>query len=184
VPTYSLGNASAWLKAVSKGMEDAARRGLYSAAIRTVSYIQNDVIPATTPLPVARGVYRAGWRADKTANGAVVLNSAPHAAFVEYGVRGGNVKIGRAMIAALADWVRMKGIGGSVVTTKGGRKKLVRATQSEAERIAWAIAKSMQKKGIFAGGQGLGVLKRAGAMIPTFIREEVRAELAREGGGA
>lgn len=179
--TYSLGQASAWLKHLSKNMEGAARRGLLSAAQRTVAHIQNEIIPATTPLPVARGVYRAGWRAEATANGAVIINDVPHAPMVENGVRAGNVKPGRAMIDALTEWVRMKGIGGKVVASKGGRSRLVRATPDEARSIAWAVAMSMKKKGIFDGGKGLGIMRRAAAQIPGFVRDEVRRELERAG---
>lgn len=180
--TYSLKDADKFLKDLSRGMEAAAMRGLMSAAQRTVAHIQNELIPATVPQPVARGMYRAGWRAEKTSNGALVINDVPHANFIENGVRGDRVKIGRAMITALAEWARMKGIGGRMVTSKSGRTRLVKATEAEATSIAWAIAKSMQAKGIFKGGAGLGVFKRAAEQIPRFIREEVAAEIKRSAG--
>jgi hypothetical protein len=181
--TYSLAEASSWLKHLSKGMEDAARRGLLSAAQRTVAHVQNDIIPATVPTPVARGVYRAGWVANATPKGAEVVNDVPHAAFIEEGVRGANVKIGRAMIEALAEWVRMKGLGGRVVVGKSGVARLQRVSADEARQIAWAVAKTLQKKGIFDGGKGLGIFRRAQAMIPQFIREEVQRELQAAAGG-
>jgi hypothetical protein len=161
-------------------MREAASRGLLSAAQKTVAYIKTDIIPTARPFPpIARGTYQSAWKAEKDGLGAVVLNDSPHAIFVEYGVRGANVKPGRAMITALAEWVRMKGLGGSTRTGKGGTVLVTRATTTEATQIAWAIATSMKKHGIFAQGNGLGIFKRAKAKIPQFIREEVAAEIGR-----
>jgi|SRR5580693_3824810 hypothetical protein len=177
---YDLKTADQWLNVVSITMKEAALRGLNAAAQRTVNHIQTEVIPACVPEPVARGVYKAGWHVVQLHNGAEVVNTVPQAAFIEYGVRAENVKIGRGMIDALAEWVRMKGIGGKVTVSKGGLRKVKKATLDEARAIAWAIAKSMQKKGIFNGGQGFKVLEKAGKMIPRFIREEVVRELKKE----
>ena len=181
MPTYHVSEASAALRVLAKGMGEAAQRGLLAAALRAVAHIQNEVIPALEPSPVARGTYRAGWRAERTAKGATIVNDVPHAVFIEEGVRGQNVKIGRAMIDALAAWVRMKGIGGRMVTSKSGTQRLKRATEDEARAIAWAIAKSMQQRGIFGGGKGLGVLKKVRPLIPKWVEEEVLREIAKEG---
>lgn len=173
---YTIEEADKWLGVVSIGMKKAAMRGLLAAANRTVNHIVTGIIPALTRRPVNRGVYRAGWRAQPEPNGASVLNSVPHAVFIEHGVRPENVKIGRKMIEALTEWVRMKGIGGKV-NQHGFLVK--RPSMKQAEATAWAIAKSMKRRGIF-GIVGLGVLKKAGRKIPTFIREEVAREIVRE----
>jgi hypothetical protein len=165
-------------------MEDAAKRGLLSAAVRTVAYVQNDLIPAALPQPVDRGTYRAGWRAEPRPGGAAVVCDAPHAALIEGGVRAANVKPGRAMVQAIAEWARRKGLGGRMVQGKGGTTRFKKATEDEATQIAWAIVRSMQKRGIFDGGRGLGIFKKAKEQIPRFIREEVARELRKVGRGA
>lgn len=177
MPTYSLEDADKWLNVVAASSRDATLRGLLSAAHRTVAYIQTSIIPNLPQPPVGRGAYRAAWRAVRLDNGAEVVNSTVQAIFIEYGVRAENVKPGRAMIAALTEWVRMKGIGGTVVTNKTGQQRLKRVSVDEAESIAWAIARSMQKRGIFNRGNGLRVMERAGRMVPGFIKEEVMREL-------
>jgi hypothetical protein len=143
--------------------ELALKRACLSAAMRLVQHILTSVIPATSPVPVDRGMYRAGWRAVRTEEGADVYNSMPYAAIIEYGARAENIKIGRAMIDALADWAKRKGL----------------ASSDDARQVAWAIAKAMQKKGIYNGGKGLRVLERATEKVQQFLQEEYARELGR-----
>lgn len=149
-----------WLKKFRGKYREAGIRGVQSAATRAVQLIQIQIIPATIPQPVDRGIYRAGWRFVFLSDGALILNVEPHAPHIEFGVRAANVKVGRKMIAALTEWVV--------------RKKLAPAGK-EAVSAAWAIAKSMQKKGIY--GTGLRVLERTKALLPEIIREEVSREV-------
>lgn len=143
----------------------AAVRGLQSAAARGVQDIITRIIPSRTPQPVDRGIYRAGWRFYPAPDGAVIECFEPHAIFIEDGVRAQNVKIGRAMIRALTEWVARKGI----------------VSADEAENVAWAIAKAMKKRGIF-GKQGMGVLRElVEKYLPGYVEEEVARELEREG---
>ncbi len=174
---WSLKDAHLMVDEMGKETREAASAGLLAAAHRAVAYIVADVIPNTVPPPVDRGIYRAGWRAKKFGTGAVVENVSPNAPFIEDGVRGSNVKIGRKMIAALAEWVRRKGIGGKTVTGRTGKSRFVKASKVEATQIAWAIARSLQKQGIFNKGKGLGVLKKASKKFPQFIDEEVSKAL-------
>lgn len=176
---WSLKDAHLMVDEMGKDMRKAASAGLLAAAHRAVEHIVADVIPGMPQVPVDRGIYRAGWRAKKSGTGAIVENVTPQAPFIEYGVRAGHVKIGRAMIEALAAWVRRKGIGGRTVTSRSGSKRFVKASNTEATQIAWAIAKTMQKNGIFNRGKGLGVLKKASKRFPQFIEEEVTKALAR-----
>jgi hypothetical protein len=181
---YALKDAGVMLHDVESGWREAAFRGLVAAGHRTVEHIVADVIPSFGDrMPVDRGAYRAGWRVQpvKAEWKVVVVNTAPHAAFIEHGVRAANVKIGRKMIEALAEWVRRKGIGGRTVVSSSGRERRVRASNAEATAMAWAIAKSMQKVGIFnrGGEQGLGVLRKAERRVPEFIKEEVERELSK-----
>ena len=50
-------------KNVAKAIQEGAKKGLYSAALRMVNIIVTQIIPQAVPKPVDRGVYRAGWRA-------------------------------------------------------------------------------------------------------------------------
>lgn len=143
-----------------KRMREAALRGLVSAAERGVAVVKAELIPAAVPQPVDRGLYRAGWRsyALPSGRGAAIENLEPHAAMIEHGVRASAVKIGRAMIAALAEWAKRHGF-------------------EEPERAAWAIAKKMQERGIW-GQRGLGILAQLNARLRTeIIREEVAREM-------
>lgn len=168
---YTIDKAPEWVRKLEGKMHKAAMRGLLSAAQRTVSHIQTEIIPREERVPVDRGTYRAGWRArpiEGFTEGALVYNNVPHAEPIENGAKAENIKIGRKLIDALAEWVIRKGLTGAA-------KGVERA--AEGRRIAWAIAKSMQKNGIFNKGGGLKILEKATKMIPQFIAEEVRAEI-------
>ena len=175
--TFRLEETDKWMALVSVTMREAALKGLYSAALRTQAHIVNDIIPATIPEPVARGAYRAAWQTARFPNGAMVFNTIPYASCIEYGVRAENVKIGRKLIDALVEWIHMKGIGAKTATGKNGIQRIQKPSDMEKRSIAWAIAKSLQKKGIFNGGKGLKILQRAEASIPKFIKEEVNREI-------
>lgn len=152
--------------------------GLLSAGYRLVSHIQNVVIPNEPRIPVDRGIYRAGWRVLPIPNGAYVHNTTPYAGIIEEGVKGENVKPGKAMIDALTVWVLRKGL----VKKKGRGVSANAAAEQEARAVAWAIAMSMQKKGIFDKGQGLHILKKAtDAMLKSFVFEEVAKAMKRLG---
>lgn len=175
----SLHHAPAWIKALQGNLRGAALAGLRSAAHRTVQYIVAEVIPGENPQPVDRGMYRAGWRARDLPDGAMVTNTVPWAPIVEYGARAENIKIGRKMIDALAEWIRRKGIGST--RTRTGKVKKV--TKEDARAIAWAIAMSMKKRGIFNRGEnkgGLRVFEKASRKIPVFIREEILREIRKK----
>lgn len=159
-------------KWLDRGFEKAAERAMVAAAAKLVSTIQNEIIPKEDPQPVDRGLYRAGWRFKKIPKGAEVFNAVPHAPIVEYGARAANVKVGRAMINALTAWVLRKGI----VSGKG------KAAKNEARQVAFAIANSMRKKGIFNrnGKEGLRILEKALERLGDFLSEEFPAEIRRE----
>ena len=163
----------AWIKKLEGRLHEAALRGLLAAALRTKAHIITSVIPQEPRVPVDRGIYRAGWQVQKLNNGAYIYNPTPHASIIEDGARAENIKIGAAMIQALIAWVKRKGL----TTSKKGTS----AWAGEAESIAWAIAKNMQKNGIFNKGHGLGIMRKARTAIPRFITEEVTRELKRIG---
>lgn len=152
------------MAALHGALREAAIRGVQAAAARCIQVIVTKIVPSRSPQPVDRGVFRAGWKWLPISMGAEIFNTEPHAAFIEHGVRASSVKPGGAMIRALAEWVV--------------RKRL--ATGAEAISVAWRIAKTMRKRGIFNGGQGFKILdelKREHAR--PLIREEVAREIAR-----
>lgn len=143
-----------------KLQKKAALRGLASAALRGLQLVVAEIIPSRTPQPVDRGVYRAGWRVVPIKDGSAIENLEPHAAFVEHGVRASNVKVGRAMIAALQEWARRHGF-------------------EDPLGAAWAIARAMQRRGIF--GTGHRIRGELNERLPAIVREEVAREMDRGG---
>lgn len=162
-----LKDAGARYRKLGTELREAGLRGVRAAAQRLVQTIVSTIVPSRTPQPLDRGFYRAGWKSVPTPRGADVYNAEPHAPFIEHGVRGSNVKIGAAMIRALAAWVARKRI----------------AVGAEALSVAWSIAKSMQRRGIFRGGSGFKILEEANrAYARRFVAEEVAREIARIAG--
>ena len=144
---------------------EAALRGVRKAAVRGLQVAQTKIIPKRVPKPVDRGVYRASWKTQTIANGAEIYTDAPHSAIIEYGVRAENVKLGPSLVRALSEWVMRKGIEKNI---------------KEARKLAWAIGRSMQRKGIFnRNGQfGLGIMKELREkFIPQIVEEEVEREI-------
>lgn len=164
----SLDQAPSWVRRLDGEMRAAALRGVRSAGQRLVGHIVADVIPSEPRQPVDRGLYRAAWRSRSTPDGCVVENDSPHALFIEDGVRGENVKVGRKLIDALAEWASRKGLVRDV--PKAGRA-------SAARGIAFAIANGMKRTGIFGMGRGLKILEKARRRVTEFIESEVTAEL-------
>lgn len=164
-----LRDADAHFKRLDEGIRAGAVRGLQSAALRGLQVILVEIIPSRSPQPVDRGLFRAGWKVFMEHDGASIENNEPHAPVIEFGVRAESVKIGRKLIAALAEWVV--------------RKRL--ATGAEAVSAAWAIAKAMQKRGIFnrfgAGLPGTRILQElVNLRLPNIVSDEVRREIERE----
>jgi hypothetical protein len=169
-----------WLEA---GIVDGVRRGLVSAGYRLVGVIQNEIIPAEKVPPVFDGAYRAAWRVEIDDEGVVsVVNDMPYASVIERGARPENIKVGRKMIDALAEWARRKGLTGHAPSERSGPDAMAQSRQ-----IAWAIARAMQGtprvegKGIFNrdGKQGLQIAKKAAKRLPEFLEGEVRREMKR-----
>jgi len=159
----TLKEAGAFFGKLTDKRREAAMRGLKSAALRALQIVKAELIPAAVPQPVDRGVYRAGWAMAEVPNhGVLIVNAEPHAALVEHGVRAANVKVGRAMIAALTEWAR-------------------RHSFEDPKGAAWAIARAMQKRGIW-GGRGLGIKALMDDRLRNgIVEEEVKRELAVRG---
>jgi len=147
--------------------DDERSAGLVGGVDRDVELRDKLVVVDERQNHVGHGEGDAGAAA---VAGAVVFveiyNTAPHAPFIEYGVRAANVKPGTAMITALVKWVKRHGMA---------------SDDQEATVIAWKIVKSMQKRGIFnrGGTSGLGILKKALLKLD-WIQEEVDREIEKE----
>lgn len=176
VPTIPLSAGPAAIQALTGKLRKRAGLALYSAGLRGVQVLQTRLIPAAVPQPSDRGLYKAGWRcephrAGDTVDGCDIFNVEAHAALIEKGVRGANVKPGRLMINALAQWARRKGLKGA-------------EDPKQARAIAFAIANRMKQRGIFNGGQGFHLLaKLMTAHMPGLIREEMAHVLIDASGG-
>jgi hypothetical protein len=169
-----LKDASAYFGRLNAAMfKRAAQRGLVLAGQRGVQVVVTQIIPSRTPAPVDRGVYRAGWKSESIDENTVLIsNPEPHAVLIEKGVRAENVKIGAVMIRALSEWALRKGIA---------------RDEKESVGIAWAIAKTMQKRGIFnrRSGNGLRILEELERdHLPKIAREEIAREMQSAANGA
>lgn len=165
---FDLKDADKLRKHLGDRFEKAALAAVQGAALLVVEDIVTNIIPNESPPPVDRGIYRAGWRAQPTKEGANIVNNTPHAVFVEHGVRAANVKPGRKMIDELAKWAKRKGM----VKGKG------KGVADKARSIAFAIARNMQKRGIFnRGGEGLRILEKAMRDIDKHMSREIGAAI-------
>jgi hypothetical protein len=161
-----------WLQ---KGLAGAARRGVLSAAYRTLTEVKGRIIPDQNPPPVDQSTYLNAWQVQETPDGADLYNAAPHAPIVEWGARAENIKISIAMIEALTEWVIRHGM---VPRPKGGAQATGEAA-NQARGIAWAIAISMKSRGIFnrEGQQGLRIGEKAAAFFRTIVQREIAREV-------
>lgn len=193
-----LSEAGAWVARLGRSMPEAAHRGLVSAAHRLAGHMK------VQDLPLDRGTMRAGWQAEKTDDGAAVFNKTIEATLVEGGVRPENVKVGKKMIDALTEWARRKGVGtkqaqgkkrsfvdfaSGNLGSKAGKARVtqvvwrrVRASEGELRSIAWGIAKSIQKRGLFEPENGglRPLEKETRRMGPEFVRQEVLRSIKEE----
>lgn len=131
---------------LKQDMKAAAYRGLVAAGARGLQVIIVEIIPKRVPQPVDRGTYRAGWKLRIGPNYVEIYNDEVVAVIIEDGARAANIKVGTALLTALTSWAQRKGLA---------------SDPKEALRIAWGIARNMQKKGIFNrdGKSGLGILR-------------------------
>lgn len=174
--TFDIHFLAGFTEHVSGGIRKAAMRGALSASMRLVQHITTEIIPKETPQPVDRGHYRSGFEFEATDDGADVFNTIPYASIIENGARADNIKIGRVMIDAIAQWIIRKGLVGKA---RGAKAKADQIT--EARNIAWAIATAMKKRGIFNrnGFEGLRVVEKAMLKAREFLEEEISREITR-----
>lgn len=173
MPTIQLRAAGTWLDQVQTDVRKVALDAALDAARRGVRDIQVVIIPKLPRPPVNRGTYRAGWKFERLPDGARIYNNTyPQAPLIEFGVRAENVKPGKAMRTAIAEWIGMKGIG-------------PRADES-IESVVWAICMGLKKMGIFRMGDASGfnvIVKAVPIMLKEFEDAFVRRAKRGIGGG-
>jgi hypothetical protein len=155
----------------------AAIRGLQSAGVKFTAAMKTEFIPRSG-LRRYRGIYAASWKSMKLVDGVMIYSDAPHAPLIEYRVRPG-MKIGRRLIEALLEWVTKLKVANTRYRTKKGKVRVHRATETERRRLAWAIAMSMQKRGMWQP-IGLRIFTRALTRLPKYVHEEIRREMLRK----
>lgn len=144
------------------------------AAVRGLNTVVTVIIPSRDPTPVDRGIYRAGYKVGMIPEGATVYNDSPAAAIIEGGVRASNIKIGRKLINALAQWIIRKGIVKRGKGAKGAADAI-----TEARSIAWAIAKKAKAGKGFHNQRPGGGLQIQAQLNRDFIKQYVREEVMR-----
>ncbi len=134
----------------------AQRLACVAAAFKLVSYLkqQTDDLGITNT-----GVYKNSHRAQRTSDGAVAYNDAPHSGIVELGCRPHFVS--REGIEALKRWAMLK----------------LGLDEKEAEGAAWGIAHNIAKNGLV----GRFVYRDAIPQAIAFYDQELERILASAG---
>lgn len=165
------GKLGARIKSDATGFPKALSRALYSAGQRGKAYL-------VSKSPVDRGLLKVAWMVIKTSDGGVeVVNNQPYAGIVERGAR--PFKVSSAGIFALKGWVMRKLTSGemnakiSAKTGKTVKRRKTFALEKEAESIAWAIAKTMEKVGI----KGKRFVYMALPRLAALMEEEINRSL-------
>lgn len=166
--SINLGDLNKRLQQLGPRLQRAMHKGLVEGAHRIVAQVQQEIETTAPHKPVDTGVMAAGYRARRTARGAMVTNSIPQALWIERGRRPGPVSA--AGIQHIADWVKRKRLyldeltkvmaqhlSGEIAlkrnytdraTGKTKRGTIARAAIQEAcDRVAHAIAQSIARKG-------------------------------------
>ncbi len=170
---------------VSQEVHTAMHKAMLLTATRVVARINTEIIPNIHPhQPVDRGTARAGYRVESVGGKVFIVNHVLHSLFMEEGVRAENVKPGRAMIGALAAWAKRKGLDVSKYQTQamGSKRESLSVSAEPYTKLAWGIAKSMKKKGIFGAQNmpsGLQIVHRAMSDVKTWLSDEMKRELAK-----
>jgi len=168
VATIQLKDAAEFIGNIGPELTAKAVLGVRKAGARALGTLVTVIIPSRDPQPVDRGIYRAGWKLRLIPNGVEIYNDTPAAAVIEYGARAKNIKIGRKLLNALAEWAVRKGMAKDL---------------EEGISIAWAIAKKAKAgKGFHnrkpGGGQRI-MEELVQKYLPGYVRDAVRLEISR-----
>jgi len=147
---------------LGKNLSRALQKTGQAMAIQILQDIKTSLIPGASPhAPIDRGIFRASWKSRgalayaggggyaDTSVGLTIYSTAPHAPFIEYGVRAGNVKVGKKMIDALTEWALRKGL----VDKKGLKAKANVLGTANAAKMIEEMAAQMFKHGVDAASK-------------------------------
>jgi hypothetical protein len=147
-------------------------RGLRKTARLGVREVTRTAL-TTTPRPHARGTYIRAWKVIQVQDGAVVSNTADHAAFVEAGRQPGK----QPPVQVIIDWIQAKGLD-KKLARKAGRSKNGRFKSMGAAALrglAFTIARNIGRRGV----RGRWVLRRAMPEIEAEALRQIQAALSR-----
>lgn len=143
------------LKELPEKFEQAAVRGLRSAALRLEGFAVEEITNAEPYPAVATGELARSVVTTRVDDGAIVKVEAPHGVFMEEGTRPHFPPL-----QPLEDWVRVKGFA---------------TDEAAVRRIAWAIAEKIARDGIAPRHFFAKAVRRLeqGQIIPTEIAREM-----------
>jgi hypothetical protein len=162
------------LKRHAKEMPEAIARGAFRAANRARTRL-------VRVSPVDQGQYKNSWTIKEVKSFfrryVVVVNDAPHAGIIELGAR--PHKVNREGIEALKEWAKRHMLLGAQRAVRRVRKANRASVQAdvdaEATRVAFAIAKKIEKY----GQRGRFVVERQMPHITRWLAQEMAKELDR-----
>ena len=146
---------AAIMEGLPEKFEQAAIRGLRSAAMRLEGMVVDEIRTAEPNPAVAQGELASSVVTTRVEDGSIVKVEAPHGAMMEEGTRPHFPPL-----QPLRDWARVKGF----------------ATDDEsADRIAWAVAIKISKHGIAPRHFFAKAVRRfeEAQIIPTEITREL-----------
>jgi len=159
------------MKQLGSRFMPAAERGVFSGAMRCIPHLQKRTTLARAASPrggsgaVDTGLYKAGWRASPIPRGARLFNLRPYSGAIEYGRR--PAPVSREGVQKLRVWA----------------KRNLNLNDKQAERAAYAIARSMTPRSKGGGGRSLRarkVLTGDEKGLIKIVEEEILRELDME----
>jgi hypothetical protein len=146
----------------------AINDGVYAGATRCLPLMlqrTEKTSPASNPNGSTRAVgannlYFQSWHVERKSFGARLFNSAPYAPIIEYGRRP-NKPVSIQGRKDIGKWA----------------KKVLHLSDSEAEAASWAIAKSIQKKGLLPRNVMTGADQEMSKFVEEAVLEKLDAEL-------
>ena len=159
--TFTLRSWRRYLPRIARRIEDAAVRGMRSAALRAKIEVIREIDTASPYPAVNTGGLRQSVQVINLPNGAEVVVDAPHAPFLEEGTRPF-----WPPLEPLVAWVIRKGLAPSL------------GDPDEQERFAIQVARAIQYAIASRGIEPRHFLAKAMVRMPAIVQAEVGRELA------
>ena len=157
-----------WLKhqhRIAKEFIPAAKRGCYSAALRSVELMVEETRRAPPANPAGKGEggavntgdYLRSWKAEKASYGARYYNDRSYAAVIEWGRRAGRKPPPKIRIE---EWARRR----------------LGLNEKEAKRAAYPIARAISRRGLV----GRRIMEDSSSRVADIAVEEIDREIQAE----